>query len=91
MVRGTEPEELIVVQPKEPPRSIRLPRETEDKLREELSATGRSASSIITEALAIRRAALEVLGMEAGGVESEVLPDLVAECVRAGLRARSGR
>lgn len=80
-----------MVPPKHPPRSIRLPKPEDDKLAEEVAATGRSFNGIITEALQIRRAALEALGLEAGGVGPEELAEFVAQCVRAGVKAMSGR
>lgn len=76
-------------QPKAPPRSIRLPREEERSLQEELNASGRAPSNIITEALRIRRAVLEALGIEAVGTDAGLIFSLVKDTLLAGMEARA--
>lgn len=67
--------------PRPPPPTIRLPPEEEFALEEEVQATARSYTGIITEALRLRRAVLEALGIEAAGTE----PGEIAEAVRKAI------
>ena len=75
-------------QPTEPPRSVRLPREEEQALAEEASASNRSATGIITEALRLRRSVLEALGVQAAGTEPSALATLVQKLIRMGMKAQ---
>lgn len=64
-----------------PPPRLRLPREEELALEEEVQATARSRIGIITEALRLRRAVLVALGVEAVGTD----PGEIAEAVRKAI------
>ena len=71
----------------EPTRSIQLPEAEERELQEELKATKRSASSIITEALRLRRMVLEALGIEAAGTNPAEVASAAKHALEVGVRA----
>jgi hypothetical protein len=81
----------------EPIRSIQLPEAEERELQEEMKASTRSASSIVTEALRLRRMILEALGIEAAGTEPAEVASAAKRALEVGVRAisaakkRSGR
>ncbi|WP_224248305.1 hypothetical protein [Hyalangium gracile] len=78
-------------QPTEPLRSIRLPREVELELQEEMTATDRSANSIVAEALRLRRAILEAMGVGGAGTEPSALADSATRLIKLGLKAQQAR
>jgi uncharacterized membrane protein len=67
--------------------SIQLPEAEERELQEELRATTRSASSIVTEALRLRRMVLEALGIEAAGTDPAEVASAAKRALKAGVRA----
>jgi uncharacterized membrane protein len=71
----------------DPIRHIQLPEAEERELQEELKATKRSASSIVTEALRLRRTVLEALGIEAAGTNPAEVADAAKRALEAGVRA----
>ena len=68
-------------------RSIQLPEDEERELQEELKTTNRSANSIITEALRLRRMVLEALGIEAAGTNPAEVASAAKRALEAGVRA----
>ena len=71
----------------DPNRNIQLPEAEERELQEEVKATQRSASSIVTEALRLRRTVLEALGIEAAGTNPAEVADAAKRALEAGVRA----
>ncbi len=67
--------------------SIHLPEAEERELQEEVKATNRSASSIVTEALRLRRIVLEALGIEAAGTNPAEVARATKRALEAGVRA----
>lgn len=67
--------------------AIHLPEAEERELQEEMKATNRSASSIVTEALRLRRMVLEVLGIEAAGTNPAEVAGAAKRALEAGVRA----
>jgi DNA-binding NarL/FixJ family response regulator len=68
-------------------RNIQLPEAEERELQEELKATQRSASSIVMEALRLRRMVLEALGIEAAGTNPTEVANAAKRALEAGVRA----
>jgi uncharacterized membrane protein len=73
--------------PPEPARSIQLPEDEERELQEEMKATARSATSIVVEALRLRRVILEALGIEAAGTDPAEVASAAKRALEAGVRA----
>lgn len=73
--------------PNEPTRSIQLPEDEERELQEEMKATVRSATSIVVEALRLRRVVLEALGIEAAGTNPAEVAKAAKRALDAGVRA----
>ena len=65
-----------------------LPEDVGLLLGEELSATGRPALNVVTEALRIRQAVLEGLGVDAAGTDPGTLLKLVTEAIELGVNMR---
>jgi hypothetical protein len=70
-------------------RSIQLPEAEDQELQEEMKASNRSPSSIVTEALRLRRMVLEALGIEAAGTDPAVVASAAKRALEAGVRAIS--
>jgi hypothetical protein len=70
-------------------RSILLPKAEERELQEEMRATTRSAASIVTEALRLRRMVLEALGIESAGTNPVEVASAAKRALKAGVRALS--
>jgi hypothetical protein len=68
-------------------RNIQLPEAEERELQEEMKATTRSASSIVTEALRLRRMVLEAVGVEAAGTDPAEVASAAKRALEAGVRA----
>lgn len=73
--------------PPEPARSIQLPEDEDRELQEEMKATARSATSIVVEALRLRRMILEALGIEAAGTDPAKVARAAKRALEAGVRA----
>lgn len=67
-------------------RTVHLPKTEVVELQEEISATGRSLDAIITEALRIRRGALEAIGIEIETTMATELSRLIESHCRAGAK-----
>jgi len=67
-------------------RMIQLPRAEEQLLAEELAGSGRSDASIILEALRLRRAVLEALGIQSAGTQPGEIAELAAKAIKRGQR-----
>jgi uncharacterized membrane protein len=72
--------------PPEPTRTIHLSEEEERELQEEMKATRRSATSIVMEALRLRRVVLEALGIEAAGTNPAEVASAAKRALEAGVR-----
>jgi uncharacterized membrane protein len=77
----------MMTPPNEPARSIQLPEDEERELQEEMKATARSATSIVVEALRLRRVVLEALGIEAAGTDPAEVARAAKRALEAGVRA----
>jgi hypothetical protein len=66
-----------------------LPEDVGLLLCEELSVTGRPALNVVAEALRIRRAVLEGLGIDAAGTDPGKLLRLVTEAIELGVTIRT--
>lgn len=71
----------------EPTQSIQLSEAENRELQEEVKATNRSASSIVTEALRLRRMVLEALGIEAAGTDPAEVCSTAKRALEDGVRA----